>query len=302
MDGLNDFLHAWGPLAVFAVVLAEQLGAPLPTLPLLLLAGTLAGNAGRLGGQEALAAAAGSLLGAWVWFLLGRRYGNRVLGLLCKVSLSPDVCVRQTEVAFERRGPVALVIARFVPGLAMLAPPVAGGVGMRNATFLAWQGLASTLYAVAGIGGGVLFYEQFSAALGWFARHLGWSVGVVLAVVSIMVIWRYFKRISGRKIRRLTPQQVAHALASGDPPLVLDARSQLSRMSDPRSVPGALPLDLEDVAAIAALPSGRSLITYCACPNDASALELARRIQRAGRPQVAVLQGGLDGWSAWQGD
>lgn len=302
MDDLSQLLREWGPLAVFCVVLTEQLGAPLPTLPLLLLAGALAGNAGRLGGHEILAATAGSLVGAWVWFLLGRRYGGRVLGLLCKVSLSPDACVRQTELAFEKRGPLALVIARFVPGLALLAPPVAGGVGMSNGAFVAWQGLAATLYALAGIGGGVLFYEQFNVALGWFSRHLGWSAGVVLAVVALMVAWRYAKRVSGRKIRRMTPQQLAHALASKDPPLVLDARSMLSRKSDARSVPGALPVDLDDSSAIDALPAGRRFITYCACPNDASAVELARRMHRAGRRKVSVLQGGLDSWAAWKGD
>jgi len=98
-------------------VLLEQLGVPLPALVVVLLAGAKGtGDSFYLGYALVLAIVA-SALGDLVWFWAGRRYGHRVLRLLCRLTLSPDSCVRQTETVYERRGAAAIVIAKFIPGL-----------------------------------------------------------------------------------------------------------------------------------------------------------------------------------------
>lgn len=300
MMEIGVYLKEWGPLALFALVLAEQLGLPLPTLPVLLLAGALARQSGTWGGLELLAATAASLSGGLVWFLLGRRYSRRILRQLCRISLSPDFCVRQTELAFEQRGPYALIAARFVPGLSLLAPPLAGGLGMPLRTFALFQGSAALLYAGAGISGGLLFYEQLQGGLAWLAVHGQVALPAALGLLSLWLARKFWQRRKARlapQIARIGVPELAAALRSVQPPLVLDVRSNLAREIDPRAVPTAQAFDWNDAAALAQLPTNRQIVTYCSCPNDVSALELARRILHSGRTSVQVLSGGLDSWA-----
>jgi len=108
-----SFLLRHGYAVLFVVVLVEQAGLPLPSLPVLLAAGALVAS-GHLNIVAAvLAVAAACLVADLTWFELGRRHGARVLALLCRISLEPDSCVRRTEDAFLRHGARSLVIAKF---------------------------------------------------------------------------------------------------------------------------------------------------------------------------------------------
>src|SRR2546429_21619 len=104
MSETLDFLTRHGPLVLFLAVFVEQMGIPLPAAPWLLAAGTLAG-AGKMHGVSALVSAVvGSLLADAIWFYLGRHYGNRILKLVCRISLEQDSCVRRTQDVFARYG------------------------------------------------------------------------------------------------------------------------------------------------------------------------------------------------------
>lgn len=299
------YLQAWGPLALFVVVLAEQVGLPLPTLPIMLLAGALARQSGDWGSIYILAATAASFLGGSVWYLVGRRHGSGILRQLCRISLSPDTCVRQTQISFERQGARALIAARFIPGLSLLAPPLAGGIGMPVRLFAVHQAMAALLYAVLGIGGGVLFYRQLDGVLGWFSRH-GWHAVMVSGV--LLLIWLGYKFWVRRQfrlaidVRRITVDDLALALATPQPPLVLDVRSAQVRALDLRRVASARPVDINDKSFALGLPLDSVVVTFCSCPNDASAIVMARRLMRDGHTSVFVLVGGLDSWSAKYGD
>src|SRR3989442_381188 len=123
------FLLTHGYALLFACVLAEQVGLPVPAVPILLGVGALAGS-GHMSVVVALCvAAAASLPPDLAWYELGRRRGSRVLGVLCRVSLEPDFCVRRTENLFVRYGWRTLLIAKFLPGLSTVAPPLAGDRG-----------------------------------------------------------------------------------------------------------------------------------------------------------------------------
>jgi len=294
----EHLLREWGWLALFCVVFAEQVGLPLPTLPVLLLAGALAAQQQSGGIAEVLAATLGSLLGGWIWYQFGKRHGRRVLRLLCRISLSPDVCVRQTELSFEKRGPATLVMARFIPGLHLLAAPLAGGIHMPARTFLTYHGLGALLYAVLGIGGGLLFYEPLRSLLQWITAHGERASAAALVLFLLWLVRRYWSRRFDREalsIARITPRELAEALASPEPPLVLDARSLLAR-EQAAGIPEAIAVDWEDASSLRRLPKERSFVTYCACPNDASAVALAKRLRKAGYRNVQVLAGGLDDW------
>ena len=130
MNETLEFLIRHGAVVLFAAVFVEQIGVPLPAAPWLFAAGALIG-AGKMNWFVALGPAiAGSLLADLIWFYLGRHYGNRVLGLLCRISLEPDSCVRRTQNVFTRYGIQGVVVAKFIPGLSTLAPPLAGNSGV----------------------------------------------------------------------------------------------------------------------------------------------------------------------------
>src|SRR5262245_7721921 len=154
-----DF-DGFGLAAVFGVVLLQQLGAPIPASPLLILAGAKAVD-DPLHGASALAlAVAASSLGSLPWFYAGRRYGYRVLKLVCRITLSADSCVRQTERVFERYGLPSLLLAKFVPGLARVAAPLSGALRVRLVPFLAYTSAGAALWAASGLAFGLLFYRQ----------------------------------------------------------------------------------------------------------------------------------------------
>ena len=164
-----------GLSVVFLNVLAEQLGLPVPAVPTLVVAGALA-SAGRLnaGAVSSLALAA-CLIGDGVWYLAGRRFGGRVMNLLCRISLTPDSCVNQTQTGFERWGANVLIVSKFIPGLALIAPPLAGATRMGAARFLGYSLLGSALWVGAALLGGVLLRPQIEpccrARRGWAGRR-----------------------------------------------------------------------------------------------------------------------------------
>jgi len=135
----------------------EQLGIPLPAAPVLLAAGALSAEHEFNFAFALLAGLAASLMADSTWFLIGRRYGHHVLRILCKLSLEPTTCVRRTQDSFGRRRDATLVIAKFVPGLATLAPPVAGQNGMGFGRFLLLDGVGATLWVGALLSAGRFF-------------------------------------------------------------------------------------------------------------------------------------------------
>ena len=138
-----EFLIQHGYILLFAWVLIEQIGLPVPAVPLLIAAGALAGS-----GKINLALAMGSaiiavLLADVFWYHVGRYRGGRVLKLLCRISLEPDSSVRRTEDVFARHGAHSLLIAKFVPGLNTAAPTMAGIFRMPLPRFMVSDGLGA---------------------------------------------------------------------------------------------------------------------------------------------------------------
>src|SRR3954467_783735 len=142
-----DFIERHGYLLLFLWVLAEQSAIPLPSVPLLLAAGALS-RTGRLQLGPAIACC---VVAAWIadtiWFELGRHRGRQVLRLLCRVSLEPDSCVRQTENAFLKYGMSSLLVSKFVPGLNAVAAPLAGNSGSSYWKFLFYDGAGAVIWS-----------------------------------------------------------------------------------------------------------------------------------------------------------
>src|SRR5271169_1483593 len=172
----THFLLTYGYLLLFAWVLVEQIGIPLPATPIILAAGALSAE-GQISFSLALiVGVAASLTADFTWFLIGRRYGHHVLRILCKLSLEPTTCVRKTQDSFGRRRDVTLMFAKFVPGLATLAPPVAGENGMGFASFLFFDGLGAALWIGVLLALGRFFGDLLNrdtSLLDWTGRFSG---------------------------------------------------------------------------------------------------------------------------------
>lgn len=300
MDDTFHFLTQHGTLVLFFAVLAEQIGLPVPALPFLIAAGALVGA-----GQMPLAVAAGSailaaLLGDQVWYELGRQRGRRVLNWLCRISLEPTACVRRTEEFFARHGMRSLLVAKFIPGLSTIAPPLAGVMGLRFPQYLLYNGAGTILWVGSGVGLGYVFSGQLEQAVS-VAAHLGPTIGLIL-LGSILgyVIYKFLHRHRVRRlVPRLTVRQVADKMAAGETPVFVDLRPHGARQ-DVSSIPGALPLTVEDVIArCRELPHDRDVILYCACPRDEASVQAARRLREKGFVRVWPLAGGIEAWHAF---
>jgi membrane protein DedA with SNARE-associated domain/rhodanese-related sulfurtransferase len=290
----------YGLAGVFAVVLVQQLGAPIPATPVLMLAGAHAA-ADPLYGVYALGLAIlASAIGSLPWFWAGQRYGYRVLKLVCRISLSQDSCVRQTENLFQRYGAAALVAAKFIPGLARVGPPLAGTFRFGTVGFLLFYGAGNALWAGAGLLAGLVLHDEIGWLMDWLVLYSGHALLIVIAVIALYVAWRWFARrrfLATLRATRIGVAELNEMIGRGEAPIVLDVRSRTHRSLDPRMIPGARAVDLDDLeAALPQLPSDRDVVVYCACPNDATAVKVAMLLRRRGIGRVRPLAGGFDAW------
>ena len=194
MDSIASQLAQYGVPLVGLNVLLQQLGLPIPAVPTMMLAGALA-VAGRIDFAAAFAiSVVASLVADLAWFWAGRRYGYPVLRFLCRISLSPDTCVRQTEGIFERWGFFSVVISKFVPGFSTVAPPIAGALKMRTAAFVAASFASAALWVGAAMVVGAVFARQIEFVLGWIEAHVVVAAFVIGAIVGAYIVLKAFQR------------------------------------------------------------------------------------------------------------
>jgi membrane protein DedA with SNARE-associated domain/rhodanese-related sulfurtransferase len=300
MNEILELLVRHGAAILFAAVFVEQIGIPLPAAPWLLAAGALIG-AGKLNWWIALSAATfGSLLGDLIWFHLGRHYGNRVLGLLCRVSLEPDSCARRTQNLFTRYGMRGLVLAKFIPGLGTLAPPLAGNSGVSTIRFIFFDGLSSVLYGGCFILVGVLFSQQLEQVINAFAGLGRSAFGVVAGLVALYIAYKYFQRqrlLRELRIARITVEELHQKQEAGENPMILDLRPHIELEQNPSIIQGALHMSMDEVEHRQhEIPRDRDVILYCSCPNEVSSARVALALRRNGISRVRPLLGGIDAW------
>lgn len=300
MDDVTQFLVRHGGLVLFAVVLAEQVGLPIPAVPVLLAAGALAG-AGKL--NLALAVVLGvaaCLLGDLLWYYLGRRRGAQVLTVLCRISLEPDSCVRRTEDFFARHGTWSLVLAKFIPGLSTVTPALAGLFGVSVERFLLYNGLGALLWTAAFVTPGYLFSSQLEQVAAEAARFGSSLVVLVAGALALYIVYKYVHRqilLRELRIARITPDELKLMLDDGHEPVIVDLRRPLDRQASPYSIPGALWMAVEDLEhRHHEIPRDRDVILYCACPNEVTAARMALLLKRNGIVRVRPLAGGVEAW------
>jgi membrane protein DedA with SNARE-associated domain/rhodanese-related sulfurtransferase len=292
-------------LILFLWVLVEQLGIPIPSIPLLLTAGTLSATH-RMSEIAALfCVLAACILSDTMWYLLGRRYGNKVLKLLCRFSLEASTCVTKTENYFTRRGPVTLLFAKFVPGLSTVAAPIAGQTGMPIARFLLWDLAGSVIWAEAYLLAG-RFFGDIAKKSAPFLHLLGHFAVLLVAVMVVGIfIYRLVKQrrfIAAVRARRIEPQElmamIEEAVKLGDcAPFIVDLRHPLDYLPDPRVLPGAVRVGPAELGMHSdRIPRDRDVILYCTCPSEETSGKVAMQLHKMGIDRVRPLRGGFDGW------
>ena len=300
MHSITTLAEQYGVGLIFLNVLLDQLGVPLPALPTLIVAGALVAD-GRLSGFAVLGVTVvASALADTVWYLAGWRYGNKVMSTLCRISLSPDSCVRQAEVRFERWGASLLIFAKFVPLVATIAPPLAGAMRVGWPTFLLFSTLAATLWGMAGIGAGLLLHAQIEYVLAGLGDMGRWGlllIGLILAAyvfVKALQRRRFFRML---RMARITVEELQALIRAGANPTIIDVRSPGARARDGRRIPGAVLVDMVELEKeFPELPTDRDIVVYCTCPNEASAARVAKSLMTRGFTRVRPLLGGFDAW------
>jgi membrane protein DedA with SNARE-associated domain/rhodanese-related sulfurtransferase len=300
MNEALEFLVRHGAVVVFAAVFIEQIGVPLPAAPWLLAAGALAG-ADKINWMTGLAAAVvGSLLADAIWFYLGRYGGQRVLKFLCRISLEPDSCARRTQDLFTRWGMRGVVVAKFIPGLSTLVPPLAGSSGMSAPRFFFFDGLGSLLYAGSFILVGVLFSRQLEQIIEALAGLGHSALAVVVGLLALYIGYKYFQRhrlLSELRMARITVDELHQKQEAGENPVILDLRSHGELERNPGLIRGALHMTMDEVPLREQeIPRDRDVILYCSCPNEVSSARMALLLHRKGILRVRPLLGGIDAW------
>ena len=259
------FIERHGYALMFLWVLVEQSAIPLPSIPLLVAAGALV-RMGRLHPLPAIACCViAAVIADTVWFQLGRHRGRRILRLLCRISLEPDSCVRQTENAFLKYGMRSLLVSKFVPGLNAVAAPMAGSSRNPYWRFLLYDCAGTSIWSSFYLALGYLFSERLETTVAYTTR-MGFNLFLLLAALS--ALWISFKFVQRRrflkrlKVARITSEELRGRLRAGEDIFIIDLRGRL--LDDANPIPGAVRISPEELAARSReIPRDREIVLFC---------------------------------------
>jgi membrane protein DedA with SNARE-associated domain/rhodanese-related sulfurtransferase len=299
MEQLIALLQQYGLGFVFANVLALQAGLPLPAYPTLIVAGTLAAMGGSPVWQVLAVGVVAALVADTGWYMAGRRFGLRILATLCRMSLSQDSCVRQTESIFQRFGPASMLFAKFVPGFASVATALAGALRLNYLKFVLFDAGGAALWVGVAVGLGYMF----SGAIGEVMRQLSelgrYGVMIVIGGFVVWIIFKWLRRfqfIRQLRMDRVSVDELREMMENKAVQALVDVRSAITQAATGR-IPGARAVDMQNIAkGFEGVPVDGEVIVYCACPNEATAVKVAQRLQKLGFTRIRPLLGGIDAW------
>jgi membrane protein DedA with SNARE-associated domain/rhodanese-related sulfurtransferase len=288
-------LHGYSIL--FATVFLEAVGLPLPAALALLIAGGASAR-GSLYGPYALAGALAAMLaGDTLMFVMGRYTGWWLLGILCRISLNPESCILRSADSFYRRGRMLLVIAKFIPGINTMAPPLAGCMRMRFVSFLRLDLAGAALYIVAYFGVGLAFSGALEAVTRGYqtaGRVVGWVVIALVVGYVGFLAWLWIRARMLRAVPFAIPSEAALEMAAGA--CIYDVRSHGYLDAKAIRIRGSRRLDPNALHhSDAEFPHGHLVYVYCTCVREATSVRVARELLDKG-VRVAVVKGGLRAW------
>lgn len=256
-----------GHVVLFIWITAEQLGAPLPAVPVLIAAGVLSA-VGKMSVAGAVAVGVvACLAGDIAWYALGKRQGTTVLRLLCKISLEPESSVRRSSDFISRHGGRSLLVAKFIPGISAVAVPLAANSGISLASFLAHDLLGSALYVCSYIAVGRFLGARVEKLFIVANSMTNAALGVAALAAFAIVAWRLVQRrrfLRGLRMSRITVEDLRDLIDRGANPFIVDLRHAVDVLTDARVIPGAVRLAPDELSArYREIPRDRDVILYC---------------------------------------
>jgi membrane protein DedA with SNARE-associated domain len=267
METFAQILIEHGYWILLAWVLLDQLAMPVPALPMILAAGALAGE-GHLNLGICIAIVMFACIPANLfWYWLGIRQGNKVLTLICMISLEPDTCVSSTTSLFQRYGTASLLVSKFVPGLQTVAPPLAGLLGVRFWRFMTVNAIGSMLYALVFLLPGYWAHELISEIARVVTDYGALSAGLIGFLAISWLVWKIIhRRLFLRSLRgsRVQPDDLHARITAGERVQIADLRQRMEFNAFPRTIPTAIrvPLDVFD-EEVEKLSRERPLVLFC---------------------------------------
>lgn len=200
--GLTDLQHLlqqWGYLVIFAAMLLENAGVPLPGETITLIGGYAAGS-GQLQVLLVIAAAAsGAILGDSIGFWIGRRAGWPLLVRMGRLLRRRPEQMEAFREAFLRHSAKSVFFGRFVTVLRVLAGPMAGAVGMPYRLFLICNASGAILWAtvmvtLAWLGGRWIPLERMVRGV------LEFGLGALVLLVLIVLVPALLARLERSRL------------------------------------------------------------------------------------------------------
>ncbi|MFM0340852.1 VTT domain-containing protein [Paraburkholderia fungorum] len=298
----SSAVSTWGGSVVFVNVLLTRLGVPIPAVPVLLFAGS-AIAAGTLSFWPVLfAAVLGALIGDGAWFTAGRVYGRKLISALGRLSPAIDSKVAKARSLFERFGVPLVSISKFVPGLALITPPLMGTTAVDTRIYAIWDLVGVLAWATFWLLGGAAAERELHMLLAFVRARGGTVIDILLAAALVYLAFRLYQRRRDRRRFALAPPSTTSEVAPGRgwrhiaPPLVLDARPAATTHEAPRRIPGARTLDPHSPEQVDCALLAYDMVIYCICPDSSIAVDITQRMRRKGYTRIRALRGGLDAW------
>jgi membrane protein DedA with SNARE-associated domain/rhodanese-related sulfurtransferase len=242
---------------------------------------------------------AASLVADTGWYLAGRKFGVRILGTLCRVSLSPDSCVSQTESIFQRFGATSMLFAKFVPGFASVATAMAGAMRLRYPVFVLFDAVGAGLWVSVGVSLGFIFRDAINDVMATLSALGQYGLMLIIAGFAVWIAVKWWRRrmfVKQLRMDRVSVDELRTLMDESKVNAIVDVRSPLMQASTGR-IPGARTIDMQRIAeSFKGVPVDGEVIVYCACPNEATAVKVAQMLRKVGYKRIRPLYGGIDAW------
>ncbi|MDI1360911.1 DedA family protein/thiosulfate sulfurtransferase GlpE [Methylotenera sp.] len=300
MSYIAELIQQFGLIIVFVNVFLEQLGVPIPAYPTLVIAGALISPEQFSLPVLLLTAVVGAVIADTFWYFAGRKYGNRVLSKLCKISLSPDACVAQSQSLFLKFGSPALLICKFIPGFASISSALAGSTGTKLIVFLIMDALGAALWAGSALWLGSLFSNAIDELMNVLIEMGKWGMLLVLFALFAFIASKWWERqrfLKDLRMARISVEELNTLLTNGETPIILDTRAP--HLVKDGWIPGAQFITMETLDRLTLkTDDNEAVILYCSCPNEVTAAKIAKALMTRGHYNVRPLAGGIDAWRA----
>lgn len=298
MTYLISLIQQYGLFIVFANVFLEQIGLPVPAYPTLLITGALLSQGNYSVVTLLLVAVIAALVADLFWYFSGRTYGRRIMTKLCRISLSPDSCVRQTESIYLRIGPPALLFCKFIPGFASISSALAGTLGTKSITFIVFDSIGAAIWAGSAILLGGLFSSAIDELLNVLMQMGKWG-GILIAFGLVVFIaskwWQRYRFMKSLRMAQISVEELSQMLENGLKPLIVDVRP--THLQADGIIPGAIAMSIDNVDTVELnAPLDGEIVLYCACPNEVTSARVAKLLMKKGYRRVRPLTGGIDAW------